>query len=80
MQEPVSTLHVKGVELHVGGGGEGCATNEGHFVERGGQRAEGHGSAGAVHDYDSAGVHVWDVIGIGGNVSTGSVGNNKVFD
>ena len=24
----------------------------------------------AVHDYDSAGVHVWDAIGIGGNVSS----------
>jgi hypothetical protein len=30
----------------------------------------GHGSPGVMHDYDCVGVHVWDVIGIGGNVSS----------
>jgi hypothetical protein len=33
MQEPVGALHIKGVECHVGGGGEGCTTNEGHLVK-----------------------------------------------
>jgi hypothetical protein len=41
---------------------------ERHFVRRGEHRAEGHGSAGAVHNYGRAGVPVWDAIGIGGNV------------
>ena len=41
---------------------------ERHFVRRGEHRAEGHGSAGAVHNYGRAGVPVWDFRGIGGNV------------
>jgi len=55
---------------HVGGGGEGCATNEGHLVKRGEVRVEGCGSAGVMQNYVRAVVHVWDAVGIGGQVSS----------
>ena len=70
IQEAVGVLHIEGVEYGVGGGGEGCATNEGHHVTRRGGRVEGCGSAGAVQDYDRAVVHVWGAVGIGGQVSS----------
>ena len=70
MQEPVGVFHIKGVECHVGGGGEGCATNEGHLVKRREGRVEACGSAGAVQNYGRAVVHVWGAVGIGDQVSS----------